>query len=315
MMRCTRYAAFLLMAMLAGGCPAPAPNGADSSGATLGDMPVAAMAPAAAEKDETVSLTAALPEGIDPSKVSVSWYQTFGREVELVDADSIEASFVAPSLASDQTLRFRVDVRDATGKIASATVEVTVMADLGFEPSPTPTGGGSTGSDPFPKVRIVTGRGIMIVRLNRAKAPITVDNFLRYVDDKFYDGTIFHRVIPDFVVQGGGFTQDLTQKETRPPIKNEANNGLKNDRGTIAMARTNDPDSATSQFYFNLVDNDSLNYRPGFPGYAVFGEIIDGIETIDRIAAEETSTQNGMSDVPVTPIIILAIERVEDEEQ
>jgi peptidyl-prolyl cis-trans isomerase A (cyclophilin A) len=306
----------LLAALACGGCP-PEPSTSDTlpaSSSEPGTIALVAEAPADAAKGQSVSLSVALPDGMAPTEVFYEWYQTYGTVVDLIDASTAAASFVAPSLRADQVLRFRVDVRESNGKISSRVVEVTIAADQGFV-EPTTTGGvsGVTGNDPFPRVRIVTGRGIIIVRLDRTKAPISVDNFLRYVDDKFYDGTIFHRVIADFVVQGGGFDQDLVQKEVRPSIKNEASNGLKNTRGTIAMARTNDPDSATSQFYFNLVDNDSLDARTDFPGYAVFGEIIEGIETIDRIAEEETSTQNGMSDVPVTTVIIVAAERVEDE--
>ncbi len=149
--------------------------------------------------------------------------------------------------------------------------------------------------------------GEIIVDLEIAKAPITTTNFLTYVNDHFYDGTILHRVIPDFIIQGGGLTPGLIEKPSRDPIKNEANNGLKNDRATIAMARKNTPDSAQSQFFFNLQNNDSLNFTSattsGF-GYAVFGRITQGIEILDQIAIIQTQSINGRADVPVTDIII-----------
>jgi peptidyl-prolyl cis-trans isomerase A (cyclophilin A) len=158
-----------------------------------------------------------------------------------------------------------------------------------------------------PVVVFKTSLGDIEIQLNPGKAPITTANFMAYVDKKFYDGTIFHRVIPGFVVQGGGFTSDMNQKETVAPIKNEATNGLHNLRGTISMARTNDPNSATSQFFLNLVDN-SGKLDPGgvsSEGYAVFGKITKGIEVIDKIAAIPT----GPGDVPQTQIVILSARR------
>ncbi|RMF85572.1 MAG: hypothetical protein D6744_01205 [Planctomycetota bacterium] len=271
-------------------------------------MTVVANAPATAKSGETVAISAAI-DGAEAANVSYEWYQTFGRVVSLSQATGSEVTFVAPSLASAQTLRFRVDARDGNRTLGSATVEVVVEVDPGVEIEPS-DGGGT--ADPHPKVRIVTIKGLIDVELDREAAPITVENFLRYVDDGFYEGTIFHRVIPDFVIQGGGYTVDLELKETRAPIINESNNGLKNDRGTIAMARTNDPDSATSQFYINLVDNDSLNYRDGSPGYAVFGRVIDGMDVVDQIAQEPTESRDGLNDVPVETMIILAVERLDE---
>ena len=155
------------------------------------------------------------------------------------------------------------------------------------------------------KVKLTTNMGDIVIELNETKAPVTTENFLSYVKEGFYDGMIFHRVIKDFMIQGGGFTEDMKQKKTRKPIINEANNGLKNDRGTIAMARTNDPNSATAQFFINHKNNNFLNYAgPGNPGYAVFGKTVEGIEVVDKIADVETSFNNGMDDVPVEPIII-----------
>jgi peptidyl-prolyl cis-trans isomerase A (cyclophilin A) len=155
-----------------------------------------------------------------------------------------------------------------------------------------------------PVVVLKTSLGDIEIQLDPSKAPITTANFLAYVNSKFYDGTIFHRVIPGFVVQGGGFAPDMTEKTTNPPIKNEATNGLHNLRGTISMARTSDPDSATSQFFLNLVDNsDKLDPGGVSPeGYAVFGKITKGLEVIDKIAAIPT----GPGDVPQTQVVLLS---------
>ena len=155
------------------------------------------------------------------------------------------------------------------------------------------------------KVKFETSLGDIVIQLNEEKAPITVKNFLGYVNSGFYNGTIFHRVINGFMVQGGGFTEAMLQKSTQAPIKNEASNGLTNDRGTIAMARTNNPDSATSQFFFNHVDNSFLNYRDiANPGYAVFGKVIEGIEIVDKIASVKTTTRKGMENVPIEPVVM-----------
>lgn len=157
------------------------------------------------------------------------------------------------------------------------------------------------------KVKLQTTMGDMVIELDEEAAPVTTKNFLQYAEDGFYDGTIFHRVIPDFMIQGGGFTEDMVQKETRAPIANEAGNGLKNDRGTIAMARTSDPDSATAQFFVNHTNNDFLNYiDDGNPGYAVFGKVVEGMETVDKIATVNTTSQKGMGDVPVETVVIKA---------
>ena len=163
------------------------------------------------------------------------------------------------------------------------------------------------------QVTIETSKGSLILSLDEDKAPQTVENFLTYVDKQFYDGLIFHRVIPGFMVQGGGMTEAMQPKVTLSPIKNEANNGLKNQRGSIAMARTRDPHSATSQFFINTVDNDFLNYAPGNPGYAVFGKVVEGMEVIDAIEAVPTTSKNGYRDVPAEPIVINRITRVEPQ--
>ncbi|HLX53914.1 MAG TPA: peptidylprolyl isomerase [Aquella sp.] len=146
--------------------------------------------------------------------------------------------------------------------------------------------------------------GEIDVQLDTAKAPISVANFVQYVNSGFYENKIFHRVIPGFMIQGGGFDEKLNQADTKASIKNEANNGLVNDKYTIAMARTNDPDSATAQFFINVNDNPPLNYSPSNPGYAVFGKVIKGREVVDKIALTPTKTVNMYENVPVTAVII-----------
>ena len=163
------------------------------------------------------------------------------------------------------------------------------------------------------KATIETSMGTITVELDDAKAPVTVTNFIEYVKSGHYDGTIFHRVIDGFMIQGGGFTKDMNQKETRAPIKNEAANGLKNARGTLAMARTMIVDSATSQFFINLVDNDFLDYRgpdPRMFGYAVFGKVTDGMEVVDRIAKVKTGFAGPHQNVPEEPVIIRKVHLV-----
>jgi peptidyl-prolyl cis-trans isomerase A (cyclophilin A) len=156
-----------------------------------------------------------------------------------------------------------------------------------------------------PRVKLATSAGDIVVELYPDKAPKTVENFLQYVKDKHYDGTIFHRVIDGFMIQGGGFTPELRQKPTRAPIPIESRNGLRNDRYTIAMARTSDPNSATAQFFINLKNNDNLN-APSFDGYGytVFGRVISGAEVVDKIRAVRTGNKGGMQDVPVETVAI-----------
>ena len=155
------------------------------------------------------------------------------------------------------------------------------------------------------RVRITTSLGEFLIELYEDAAPLTAQNFLQYVDAGFYDGTIFHRVIPNFVVQGGGYLPGLEEKEVGAPIANESGNGLKNLRGTIAMARTDDPASATSQFFVNLVDNSDLDATATAAGYAVFGRVIEGMEVVDLIAAVPTETRGDFDDVPVTDVVLL----------
>ncbi len=160
-----------------------------------------------------------------------------------------------------------------------------------------------------PRVVIKTNEGDITLQLFADKAPITVANFLDYADSGFYKGTIFHRIIPNFMIQGGGFTPDMKEKETREPIANESKNRLHNTRGTIAMARTSDPDSATSQFFINQRTNLRLDWAPGNEGYTVFGEVIQGMDIVDFIATTPTKTAGGMGNVPQQAIIITDILR------
>jgi peptidyl-prolyl cis-trans isomerase A (cyclophilin A) len=155
-----------------------------------------------------------------------------------------------------------------------------------------------------PRVIFSTTKGDLTIELYADKAPVSVRNFLAYVDSGFYDGVIFHRVIPGFVIQGGGFTAEMVKKTTRAPIKNEADNGLKNRRGTLSLARTQDVNSATSQFFINLQDNAALDHRPGNFGYAVFGKVVKGMDVVDAIAGVPTGRQGYYRDVPTIPVII-----------
>ena len=180
--------------------------------------------------------------------------------------------------------------------IATALLAAAAVTQAPATTSTTPAG---------PVVVLETTMGNIRIALDEARAPITVRNFLAYVKAKHYDGTIFHRVIPGFMVQGGGMDPTMTEKPTNPPIKNEAKNGLRNERGSIAMARTNAPDSATSQFFINVKYNSSLNYGEGpGAGYAVFGRVVEGMDVVDRIVSVRTTRKGPHGDVPATPVVI-----------
>ena len=173
--------------------------------------------------------------------------------------------------------------------------------------------GSALTADSNPKVVLETSKGKIMLELYPDKAPETVKNFLGYVDAKYYDGTIFHRVIPNFMIQGGGFTADMKRKTTQAPIKNEADKGLKNDRGTISMARTGDPHSATAQFFINSINNDFLNHKGKTPqgwGYAVFGRVVEGMGAVDDISKVKTVTRGRFRDVPAEPVIITRAARM-----
>lgn len=171
-------------------------------------------------------------------------------------------------------------------------------------------------SEQNPQVMLETSMGLIKVELFKEKAPITVKNFLSYVKDGYYDGLIFHRVIKDFMIQGGGMNENMEPKKTKFAIKNEATNGLSNKRGTLAMARTAVVDSATSQFFINTVDNaflDNQGKQPDRFGYCVFGQVLEGLEVVDQIRAVKTGTKAGHSDVPVEPVFIVSAKLIEQE--
>jgi peptidyl-prolyl cis-trans isomerase A (cyclophilin A) len=198
--------------------------------------------------------------------------------------------------------------------IIAAICSLAACAGIAAEEAPTttPKPQESAAMPSNPSVVISTSLGDIFVELEAVKAPLSVSNFLAYVDAKFYDGTIFHRVIPNFMIQGGGFGPDMRQKPTRAPVKNEAGNGLANSRGTLAMARTMVVDSATAQFFINHADNAFLNQRDTSPqgfGYAVFGKVTAGMDVVDKIAKVPTGNSGGHQNVPTTPVTILKIER------
>jgi len=171
-------------------------------------------------------------------------------------------------------------------------------------PAPTPK---PAPSGPFVALEITQGRaalGTIVIALNKEKAPQSVENFLQYVRSGHYDGTVFHRVMPNFMIQGGGYTPELVEKPTRPPIPNEARNGLRNSRGTVSMARTNDPNSATSQFFINVRDNHSLDFGIRGAGYAVFGEVVEGLEIADKISNTPTTIRGQHENAPQTSVVI-----------
>ena len=183
--------------------------------------------------------------------------------------------------------------------------EQKIVDQQGSENKKSDTQGGN------PMVIMSTSMGDIKIELYRDKSPITVENFLTYVNDRFYDGSIFHRVIPGFMIQGGGFAPEMQQKATKLPIKNEASNGLKNDTGTIAMARTSVVDSATSQFFINLTDNDFLNHGNRDFGYAVFGKVVEGMDVVNKIAGVKTGNQGMNRDVPLEPVVVESIRVIE----
>lgn len=174
---------------------------------------------------------------------------------------------------------------------------------------------GTPADQAMPQVELTTTEGKITVQLRPDIAPETVKNFLAYVRDGFYQGTIFHRVIPGFMIQGGGYNEKLDKKNTKPPVALEASKSARNLRGTIAMARTNDPDSATSQFFINLVDSRSLDAGVRGAGYAVFGDVTEGMGVVDAIAGTPTASRGYMKDVPVTPVVIQSARVLNDEDQ
>lgn len=198
---------------------------------------------------------------------------------------------------------FRAVFRHAL--LALSLVAVPLVCAAAAQQTPKPASPPPAAANPV--VTIETSLGTITVELDPNRAPDTVENFVQYAREGFYDGTIFHRVVSGYVIQGGGYTPELVEKSTRPPIRNEAMNGLTNARGTIAMARMQSVRSATSQFYINVANNGALDHRgysPGEFGYAVFGRVIAGMDVVDKIAAQPTTVREGMADVPVTPVLI-----------
>jgi cyclophilin family peptidyl-prolyl cis-trans isomerase len=181
--------------------------------------------------------------------------------------------------------------------LASLLLTAASLTAAAAGPAPSPAAAG-------PVVVLETSMGNIKIALQQDKSPISVANFLEYVKAGHYNGTIFHRVIPGFMIQGGGMDATMTERPTRKPIRNEAKNGLRNSRGTVAMARTNDPDSATAQFFISVKDNHPLDYGIGGAGYAVFGEVIEGMDVVDKIAAVPTTRKSGHDDVPVTAVVL-----------
>jgi cyclophilin family peptidyl-prolyl cis-trans isomerase len=251
----------------------------------------------------TVTLDGSLSVG---ASLTYAWRQVSGPSVTLTGATTSKPTFTAPTFdATNSVLLFELSVTDETGHVFTDRVQVTIK-----DPNATP-----------PRVTIATSMGSIVVELNQDKAPITVRNFLRYVDDQFYDGLIIHRVVKDFVIQGGGFDPNLVLKQTRNPIVSESNNGLSNVRGAIAMARTSDPNSATSQFFIDLKNNTkggdgTANLDPNGVdpvGYTVFGSVVSGMDIVDQIAAVTVQSRSGFDDVPVTDIMIQSIRRVQPQ--
>lgn len=201
-----------------------------------------------------------------------------------------------------------------TVKTPGIVTSVFLVALTAFAVSPLTHAQSTTQNDTLPKVRMITSEGAFVLQLRPDVAPATVKNFLQYVRDGFYNGTVFHRVIPGFMIQGGGFTPTLSRKTPRDPIANEATQSLPNLRGTISMARTNDPDSATSQFFINVANNDFLNAGVRGPGYAVFGKVVEGMGVVDSIAKVETGYSRGMADVPKDPVIIQEASVLDEQE-
>lgn len=278
---------FLIAVMfgVAAGCGT---SGGESTG-TFNTTPVANAGIYKSVVTETVViLDGSASNDINGDQLTYSWALTSkpsGSNATLLSTTAAKPLFT-PDIAGTYTLSLVVNDGKASSAVANATIEAVKV------------------------ISIETSMGIIKIELFGKEAPITTQNFLDYVKSGYYSDTIFHRVIPGFIIQGGGFTSDLVQKVTNAPIKNEAANGLKNLRGTVSMARTQVVDSATSQFFINVINNGTLDYTDtralGY-GYAVFGNVVEGMDIVDKIAVVNTGTYNSMTDVPIEPIVIRSV--------
>lgn len=276
------------------------PNFGSSSGSGGGgsqgtSLVARAGADKSAEEESTVTLDGSASVG---SGLSFQWRQLRGADVTINNATSMRATFVAPAFESegDNTLEFELVVRDSSARIARDRVLITITQKTGIVTKP--------------RVRFRTSLGDFVMEMESQRSPNTVANFLQYVDENFYDNTIVHRVVPGFVIQGGGFTSGMVQKTPRAPIDGEAPNGLSNVRATVAMALTaGNPDSGTSQWFVNLVDNTFLDRQ----NFTVFARVVEGMNVVDQIATVQTTSRNGFDDVPVTEVIVFDVERLPAE--
>jgi cyclophilin family peptidyl-prolyl cis-trans isomerase len=304
----------------------------------VGQLEPQVSAPEQADGGDDVELVASVAGADGDGTISYQWYQTYGRVVDLQNANTAAARFVAPLVPKDQTLRFRVDARNAAGATGSSEAAVTVAASPLADDSDSGDGDDSSVSDdgdtdaqdddPLDDllatgdtgtsvkdestVYLVTSKGQIVIQLYTAEAPRTVMNFRTYVREDFYRGTIFHRVVQDEsgegeIVQGGGYLPGPEYKEpNHSPVPNESDNGLSNTRGSVAMARTSDPDSATSQFFFNLTDHsEEYDWQEGEPGYTVFGRVVQGMSVVDEIGRVEIDPPG--DGAPVDDIVIIRV--------
>lgn len=271
-------------------------GGSGGSGGGQGTSLIArAGADKSAEEESTVTLDGSASIG---NGLSYQWRQLRGADVTVNNATSVRATFIAPAFETDgdNSLEFELVVRDSSARIARDRVIVTITQKSGLVTKP--------------RVRFRTSLGDFVMEMEPQRSPNTVANFLQYVDDDFYDNTIVHRVVPGFVIQGGGFTSGLVQKTPRAPIDGEAPNGLSNVRATVAMALSaGNPDSGTSQWFVNLVDNTFLDRQ----NFTVFARVVEGMNIVDQIATVQTTSRNGFDDVPVTDVIVFDVERLPQE--
>lgn len=270
----------------------PPPNGGGSQSLLF----ARAGADRSAQEGTTVTLDGG---GSTGTGLTYLWRQVFGTTVALAAPTEVRTTFTAPAFVSSGTnrLEFELQVRDSAGRTSRDRVIITITRDSSQPPPP----------GPKTRVRFETTMGNFVIELEDQLAPRTVENFLQYVDDDFYDGLLIHRVVPGFVIQGGGYLPGLIEREPRDPVPSEADNGLSNTRTTVAMALSaGNPDSGTSQFFVNLVDNISLDAQQ----FTVFGRVVEGMTVVDNIATVPTTSRNGFNDVPVDDIIINDVVRL-----